>query len=228
MELNQLDAGLIFLAHHLKGQSPCTERLTNTRCTLQDDVLLVLQKILKPGKVVFGHEHFVEEILPAVFLIRNLMACTLIRLADEIHNDAILLLRQLEEAAIRISKELHLLEVCILLNGCVWDRSHERLHFLKPDPLAIIFFRDNSQSSYLLCGISLIANHFVSSLGICKVVEDTSLVAVVVVESVILLFPDGPVRHAPDGGIGTEPEIITLLFRHFSSGNKDGKAFDII
>ena len=140
MELDKAHAGLVLLTHQFVGQATCAEGLSDTRGSLEDDVLLVLQQVLKVRKIILGHVDFLKEIFPGILLVGSDVTGALIGLSNEVHQDSVFVLGQLEETAVGILEELHLLKIGILLHGRVGDRSHQGFHLLEPDLLPIILF----------------------------------------------------------------------------------------
>ena len=101
MELYELDAAIIFFAHHGPRQTFCGESLTNTGSTLQNDVLLIAENSHKVLVAFFGHVHFIEEIALCVSINGGFLRCRIF-LTNQIEDEVKFASGELEQATLRI------------------------------------------------------------------------------------------------------------------------------
>ena len=89
MELHELDAAVVLLAHHRPGEPVGAEGLPDARSALQDDVLLVAQNRHQLLITLFGHVDVLEEIVLGVGLGLRLLDDGVL-LTDEVEDKVVL------------------------------------------------------------------------------------------------------------------------------------------
>ena len=80
-----------------------------------------------------------------------------------------------------------------------------------------MFCANTTDGNDLLYRIGFVSNNHVASFRIKEVLEDATLVAVLIVKRVRLNLTNGDVRKAPDLRIGIQPPITTVLLTGSSS-----------
>ena len=200
MELNEFDSALVLLFHHGICQTLCGESLANTRCALQNNIFLVLQHRDQCVIFAFRHIDFIQE---SRFIIGiNLLWCRQgIFLTDHIDDKIIFTLCQSKQTALLHTEVFHLRKLRAFFECCEVNWRRKALDLFKVNFFSILFCAYSTNCNNLLNRGRFISDDHIAGARIQEILENSSLIAVFVIEGIRLNISNSQRRKAPYLGV---------------------------